>query len=120
MYHTCMFRMVGVMVCMKKIMTVFMQVGKGADFSVLVIFLLMVVGMKIVIMLLVGILIMVVAMAMGRGMVMVASMIIMAVSPVLFLTVVVAVIIDRRRCMFIRGMNMVGLSYLSFLTFVNE
>jgi hypothetical protein len=90
-----MFRMVGVMVCMEKIMAVFMQMGKGTVFSVFVIFLPMVVGMKIVIMLLVGILIMVVAVAMGSGIIMVVGMIIMAVSPVLFLTVVVVVIIDR-------------------------
>ena len=69
MYHTCMFGMVGVMVCMKKIMAVFMQVGEGTVFCVFV-FMSMVVGMKIVIMLPIGILIMVVAMAMGNSMVM--------------------------------------------------
>jgi len=94
MYYTCMFRMVGVMVCMKKIMAVLVQVGKGTLLSAFALRP-MIVGMKIVIMLIVGILIMVVAVAMGSGIIMVVGMIIMAVSPVLFLTVIVVVIIDR-------------------------
>ena len=67
MYHTCMFRMVGVMVCMKKIMAVFMHMGNCTVFSVVAL-LPMIVAMKIVIMLLICILIMVVAVAMGSGM----------------------------------------------------
>lgn len=92
--------MVGMMVCMKKIMTVLMQMGNGTAFSVFAL-ISMVMGMKIVIMLPIGILIMVMAVAMGSGMVMIVIMVvvvrmgIMAVGPVLFLTMVVAVLIDR-------------------------
>jgi hypothetical protein len=97
MYYTCMFGMVGMMVCMEKIMAVFMQVGKGTVFSAFAIFLPMIVGMKIVIMLPIGILIMVVTVAMGISLfiLMIVSMGIMVVGPVLFLTMVVVVIIDR-------------------------
>jgi hypothetical protein len=66
MYYTCMFGMVRVVVCMKEIMTVFVQMGKGTIFSVFVI-MPMVMCMKIVIMLVVGILIMVMAVSMGSG-----------------------------------------------------
>jgi hypothetical protein len=109
MYYTCMFRMVGVMVCMKKIMAMLMQMGKCSVFGVFAL-LPMIVGMKIVIMLLVGILIMVMAVAMRSDLAMVVRRGIMVVDPVLFLTVVVAVGIVM--CMFIRGMIMVRLFYL--------
>ena len=111
--------MVCVMVCMKKIMAVFMQMGNGTAFSMFALRP-MIVCMKIVIMHIVGILIMVMAVAMGSGMVIVVieRMGIIAVCPVIFLTMVMPVIITM--FMFIMGINMVGLSYLSFLTFVNE
>ena len=68
MYHTCMFGMVGVMVCMKKIMAVLVHMGNCTAFSVFVL-LPMIVDMKIVVMFLVGTLIMVVAVPMGSVMV---------------------------------------------------
>jgi hypothetical protein len=106
--------MVGVMVCMKKTMAVFMYMGEGTVFSVFAI-MPMVVNMRIVIMTLVGDFIMVVAVAMGWGvvrMIMVMTMIamvrmlIMAVGPVIFFIMVMAVIIGMDMRMFIRGMGM--------------
>ena len=125
MYYTCMFGMVGVMVCMKEIMAVLVQMGKSTVFRVFT-RRPMIVGMEIVIMLIIGIFIMVVAVAMGSGLVMVVITVvfmivrmgIMAVSPVIFLSITVVVIIPM--CMFIMGMSLLGLFHLPFLTLSDE
>jgi hypothetical protein len=114
MHNTGMFRMVCVMVCMKKIMAVFMQMGNGTAFSVFALRP-MIVGMKIVIMLIVGILIMVVAVAMGSGtvMVMAVSMIIMTVGSVSFLLMFMSVL-----TLMIVSMGIMAVGPVLFLTVV--
>jgi hypothetical protein len=94
--------MVGVMVCMEKVMAMLMQVGKCTVFRMRVLTP-MVVGMKVVIVIFVGICLMVMTVAMGSGAV--VWMGIMAVRSVIFRTVAVVIVM----CMFIMRMIMPGL-----------
>ena len=107
MHNTCMLRMVGMVVRMKKIMTMLMDMGKRAIFTVRAF---VAMGMKIVVMFLIGILIMIVGVAMSVIMIilMVMPMCIIAVGMaamtlniMVFFILRVPVIIARRICMFV-------------------
>jgi hypothetical protein len=107
MHDTCMLRMVGMMVRMKKIMTMLMDMGKRTIFTVCA-FVAIVVGMKILVMFLIGILIMVVAMRVRVIILMVMMTCIIAVgmacltvNALIFFTMCVPAVITMRICMFI-------------------
>jgi len=109
MHHTCMLWMVGVVVRMKEIMTMFVDVCKCPvlNFSVPVI---MLVGMDVLIMFLIGIFIVVMGVAVRNVVVMLVMMMVL----------LVRVIMVMGMLMLSMNMSRTGLFYLPFLSFLYE